>query len=93
VQDKEKVLVPYTIFTSPLPEVPLSPVQSLEPLAEHEVAFEDEKVKVTVVPVATDEDDALKFTVGAGLDGTTGAEPPPPPPPPQLARINVEVRI
>jgi len=84
--------VPYTIFTSPLPEVPLSPVQSVEPLAEHEVAFDDEKVKVTVVPVATDEDDALKFTVGAGVDGAEGVElPPPPPPPPQLARINVEV--
>ena len=54
--------MPYVIFTSPLPEVPLSPVQSLDPLAEHEEAFDDEKVKVTDVPVAADEDDALKST-------------------------------
>jgi hypothetical protein len=79
--------VPYVIFTSPLPEVPLSPVQSLDPLAEHEEAFDDEKVKVTDVPVAADEDDALKFIVGAGIEGASGP-PPPPPPPPQLEMIN-----
>jgi len=63
------------------------------PFAAQELAFEDDHVSVTSVPVTTDEEDILKLMTGAGLDGATGAEPPPPPPPPQLARINVEVRI
>ena len=59
-----------------------------------DVALDDDQVRVTVVPVAAEEEDALKFTTGAGLDGGEGVEPPPPPPPPpQLARINVETRI
>jgi len=90
------VFVPYTTATSSLPDVPFDPLKVALPAltdAEHDVALDEDHVNVTVVPVATEEDDALKVTVGAGFDGATGAEPPPPPPPPQLARINVEVKI
>jgi hypothetical protein len=89
-------LVPYTTTTSSFPEVPFVPAKVALPAlteAEHDVALDDDQVRVTATPVATEEEEALKFTTGAGLDGATGAEPPPPPPPPQLARINVEVRI
>ena len=62
--------------------------------AEHDVALDDDHVNVTVIPVATEEDDALKLTVGAGLDGSREVTLLlPPPPPPQLTRMNVEVRI
>ena len=92
-QVNPNVIVPeFFKITVSLPEVSLLPDQ--EPFAEHDVALDDDQVRVTVAPVATEEEDALKFTTGAGLDGGVGVEPPPPPPPPpQLARINVETRI
>ena len=93
VHVKPKLNDPDSITTiDSFPEVPLSPDHA--PFAEQELAFEDDHVSVTSVPVTTDEEDMLKLMTGAGFDGAEGVElPPPPPPPPQLARINVEVRI
>tara|TARA_B100000674_G_scaffold480220_1_gene479544 strand:+ start:2313 stop:2558 length:246 start_codon:yes stop_codon:yes gene_type:complete len=60
------------------PEVPFDPCQ--EPEAEHDVAFDELHDSVIGVDSTTDDDEALKVTIGSGLTGS-GVDPPPPPPP------------
>jgi len=79
VHDKVKVLLPtFEIVTLCDPEVPFEPSQ--EPEAEHDVAFDELHDSVIEEDSTTDDDEALKVTIGSGLTGA-GVDPPPPPPP------------
>lgn len=60
------------------PEVDLEPVQPL--LAVHEVAFEEDQLRIIADPSGTEVRSADKETVGAGLGGVEFPSPPPPPP-------------
>jgi hypothetical protein len=80
VHEIEKLLLPTVeIVTASEPDVPVCEVQ----VAEQEVAFVDDQVRVEVLSRRTEVGSADKLTVGAGVDGGVGVLPPPPPPPPQ----------
>ena len=61
--------------------------------AEHEVALDEDQVKVELLLRRTETGSADKLTIGAGVIGGVGAvSPPPPPPPPQEAKKIKAVR-
>ena len=66
-----------------MPEAVVDEVQS----AEHEVALDEDQVKVELLLRRTEVGSADKLTIGAGITvgGVGAVSPPPPPPPPQEA--------
>ena len=78
-------------------EIDSEPSESFDPdqspEAEHDVALDEDQVKVAELPTSNSESEDVKVTCGAGVIVGVAPPPPPPPPPPhdEIAIVTITI--